>query len=66
MSYKDTTWRDPRTGKPKDAPCAYYGWSEAAQKDVLLLPTVNCNGMCGKCGYNPEVKAKRLAARKPK
>lgn len=62
MSYKGTNWIDTKTGKPKNAPCRFALYDDAAQRDVSVLPEVNCQGECGKCGFNPSVKARRLSA----
>lgn len=60
MSYKDTNWKDPRTGKPKDAPCAFLDWNEITRRYMKKTPLVNCDGHCDRCGFNPEVKERRI------
>ena len=42
------------------APCAYIGYDEVLKKNRPFYPAVACNGACYQCGWNPEVKEKRV------
>lgn len=49
-----------------EAPCAYMQYDEAKGKDVKTFPAVSCGHDCGKCGWNPAVREKRLERRAEK
>lgn len=42
------------------APCQYEEWSDTQNKDIYVYPAVSCSFDCAHCGWNPEVKAKRV------
>lgn len=44
-------------------PCRYTQWNESKQKDTECCPAVNCELRCSSCGWNPEVKERRLKRR---
>lgn len=41
-------------------PCAFEYWDEAARCARDRYPDVRCEYNCESCGFNPEVKARRL------
>lgn len=43
------------------APCSYEAWDEVRHKNVQVFPAVNCAYHCGTCGWNPDVKERRIA-----
>ena len=40
--------------------CRFEIYSEIQKEFVLAKPSVGCDGDCDRCGWNPEVKQKRL------
>lgn len=49
-----------RKKRESKAPCVYSAWNEVLHKDTDFYPTVNCSYDCDHCGWNPEVKLRRL------
>lgn len=44
----------------RKAPCAFEAWDGRKKKEVLRYPNVGCAQECETCGWNPEVKQRRL------
>ena len=49
-----------QTKKQMKAPCVYVAWNDMLNKDTDFYPAVNCSYDCAHCGWNPEVKQKRV------
>ncbi len=52
-----------KTKEEIKAPCVYTDWSEAKQKETEYYPAVKCKLRCETCGWNPEVRERRLKRR---
>lgn len=42
------------------APCVYQSWNDRLNKDSDFYPNVNCSFDCDSCGWNPDVKKRRV------
>ncbi len=43
-----------------NAPCSYEAWDDLKRKDVTMYPPIRCDLECSRCGWNPEVQARRI------
>ena len=51
-----------KSKRERHAPCSYFEYNEVKHRDEECYPAVICNHDCGKCGWNPEVREKRIQA----
>lgn len=42
------------------SPCGYEAFNPTTKKNQIFYPAVSCHGECDRCGWNPEVKQRRV------